>query len=47
MASFAIEDFGSEQLERVTHAEVVARCAEFHRLTAFDHLAARARVLAG
>ena len=47
MASFAIEDFGSERLERLTHSEVVDRCAEFQRLTAFDHLATRERVLAG
>jgi sugar/nucleoside kinase (ribokinase family) len=47
MASFAIEDFGSERLERLTHHEVVHRCAEFQRLTSFDHLAARERVLAG
>jgi sugar/nucleoside kinase (ribokinase family) len=47
MASFAIEDFGSRQLERVTHSAVVDRCSEFQRLTAFDHLAARERVLAG
>jgi hypothetical protein len=46
MASFAIEDFGSERLERVTHAEVVERCEQFQRLTAFQHLAARERVLA-
>jgi len=46
MASFAIEDFGSERLERLTHAEVVERCGEFQRLTAFQHLAARERVLA-
>ncbi len=46
MASFAIEDFGSERLERLTHAEVVDRCREFQRMTAFDHLAARERVLA-
>jgi hypothetical protein len=47
MASFAIEDFGSERLERLTHSEVVERCAEFQRLSAFDHLAARERVPAG
>jgi len=46
MASFAIEDFGSERLERLTHAEVVERCEQFQRLTAFQHLAARERVLA-
>jgi sugar/nucleoside kinase (ribokinase family) len=46
MASFAIEDFGSERLERLTHAEVVERCIEFQRLTAFEHLAARERVTA-
>jgi|tagenome__1003787_1003787.scaffolds.fasta_scaffold20972894_4 sugar/nucleoside kinase (ribokinase family) len=47
MASFAIEDFGSDCLERVTHAEVVERCREFHRLTDFEHRAARERVLTG
>ena len=41
MASFAIEDFGSDCLERVTHAQVVERGREF-RLTAFDHRRARA-----
>jgi sugar/nucleoside kinase (ribokinase family) len=46
MASFAIEDFGSERLERVTHREVIDRCAEFQQLTSFQHLAARERVLA-
>ena len=35
MASFAIEDFGSERLERVTHAEVVERC---ERVPAPDRL---------
>ena len=46
MASFAIEDFGSERLERLTHAEVVERCEQFQRLTAFRRLAARERILA-
>jgi sugar/nucleoside kinase (ribokinase family) len=45
MASFAIEGFGSERLETLTHADVIERCAAFHRLTEFDHVAARERVL--
>jgi sugar/nucleoside kinase (ribokinase family) len=45
MASFAIEGFGSERLETLAHADVVERCAAFHRLTEFDHVAARERVL--
>jgi cytidine kinase len=45
MASFAIEGFGSERLEQLTHADVVERCAGFHRMTEFDHIAARERVL--
>jgi sugar/nucleoside kinase (ribokinase family) len=45
MASFAIEGFGSERLETVTHGDVVERCGEFHRMTEFEHVAARERVL--
>jgi sugar/nucleoside kinase (ribokinase family) len=45
MASFAIEGFGSERLEQLTHADVVERCGAFHRMTEFDHIAARERVL--
>jgi sugar/nucleoside kinase (ribokinase family) len=45
MASFAIEGFGSERLEQLTHAHVVERCGAFHDMTRFDHVAARERVL--
>ena len=45
MASFAIEGFGSERLEQLTHADVVERCGAFHDMTRFDHVAARERVL--
>jgi sugar/nucleoside kinase (ribokinase family) len=45
MASFAIEGFGSERLEQLTHEDVVARCGAFHQMTRFDHVAARERVL--
>ena len=33
MASFAIEDFGSERLERLTMDEIEDRFAEFKRMT--------------
>jgi cytidine kinase len=45
MASFAIEGFGSERLEQLTHGDVVERCGAFHDMTRFDHVAARERVL--
>jgi cytidine kinase len=45
MASFAIEGFGSERLEQLTHGDVIERCGAFQRLTDFDHVAARERVL--
>ena len=37
MASFAIEDFGSERLQRLTHPEIADRFKEFKRMTAFEH----------
>jgi sugar/nucleoside kinase (ribokinase family) len=37
LASFAIEDFGSERLQRLTRAEIVARYDGFRRLTSFEH----------
>ena len=36
MASFAIEEFGSERLQRVTMDEIEARFAEFKRMTHFE-----------
>jgi len=38
MASFAVEDFGLERLLRLTKDQVVARFAEFKRLTHFEAL---------
>jgi sugar/nucleoside kinase (ribokinase family) len=36
LASFAIEDFGSERLQRLTHDEIVHRFDQFRQLTAFE-----------
>ncbi len=38
MASFHVEAFGSERAQRLTHAEINARFAEFKRMTHFDPL---------
>jgi len=37
LASFAIEDFGSERLQRLTRDEIVTRYGEFRRLTSCEH----------
>jgi len=36
MASFNVEDFGTERVRRVSEAEVAARLGEFKRLTHFE-----------
>ena len=36
LASFVVEDFGSERLQRLTHAEIAERFAEFGRMTVFE-----------
>jgi sugar/nucleoside kinase (ribokinase family) len=36
MASFAVEDFGSERLQRLDEEEIAERFREFRRMTAFD-----------
>jgi sugar/nucleoside kinase (ribokinase family) len=46
MASFNIEDFGSERLQRLTHPEIAARFKEFKRMTAFEEQPMLARVQA-
>lgn len=37
LASFAIEAFGSERLQRLTHDEIQGRFDDFRQLTAFEH----------
>jgi sugar/nucleoside kinase (ribokinase family) len=37
LASFNIEEFGSERLQRLTHDEITERFLNFQRLTAFEH----------
>jgi sugar/nucleoside kinase (ribokinase family) len=36
LASFIVEDFGSERLQRLTHREIAERLAEFERMTVFE-----------
>jgi sugar/nucleoside kinase (ribokinase family) len=36
LASFSIEEFGSERLQRLTHAEIEQRFDEFRRMTHFE-----------
>ena len=36
LASFAVEDFGTERVQRLTEDEVSARFAEFKRMMTFD-----------
>jgi sugar/nucleoside kinase (ribokinase family) len=36
MGSFVVEDFGSEQLQRLTHRDIVARFEEFKQMTVFE-----------
>ncbi len=44
MASFNVEAFGSERLQRLTDAEISARFHDFKRITHFEPLPARALV---
>ncbi len=37
LASFNIEDFGSERVQRLTHEEIESRFLDFQRLTAVEH----------
>ena len=41
LASFAVEDFGTERVQRLTEEEVAARFAEFKRMMTFDEPVAR------
>ena len=36
LASFNVEDFGTERVQRLTREEIDARLGEFKRLTHFD-----------
>ena len=36
LASFNVEDFGSERLQRLTHPEINARFADFRQMTTFE-----------
>jgi hypothetical protein len=38
MASFNVEEFGTERVQRLTQAEINARFAEFKRMTYFDEI---------
>jgi sugar/nucleoside kinase (ribokinase family) len=38
MASFNVEEFGTERVQRLTQAEINARFAEFKRMTHFDEI---------
>jgi sugar/nucleoside kinase (ribokinase family) len=38
MASFNVEEFGTERVQRLTHAEINARFREFKRMTHFDEI---------
>jgi sugar/nucleoside kinase (ribokinase family) len=40
LASFNVEDFGTERVQRLTREEIDARMSELHRMTQFDWLAA-------
>ena len=44
VASFAIEDFGSERLQQLTSDEIEARFTDFKRMTHFETLPIPARV---
>jgi sugar/nucleoside kinase (ribokinase family) len=44
VASYAIEEFGSERLQRLTLDEIEARFAEFRRMTHFEPMGLRQRV---
>jgi sugar/nucleoside kinase (ribokinase family) len=44
LASFIVEDFGSERLQRLTHAEIAERFKEFERMTVFEAAPVLARV---
>jgi len=43
LASFNIEDFGSERIQRLTHEEIESRFHGFRRLTAVEHQPLRRR----
>jgi len=43
LASFAIQEFGSERLQRLTQAEIEARFGEFKRMTHFEPVGLRTR----
>jgi sugar/nucleoside kinase (ribokinase family) len=38
LASFNVEAFGSERLQRLTHPEINARFTDFHKMTSFEPL---------
>jgi sugar/nucleoside kinase (ribokinase family) len=38
MASFNVEEFGTERVQRLTHEEINARFGEFKRMTHFDEI---------
>jgi sugar/nucleoside kinase (ribokinase family) len=44
LASFVVEDFGSERLQRLTDGEIAARFAEFKQMTVFEAPGTVARV---
>ena len=41
LASFNVEEFGTERVQRLTREEIDERVAEFHRMTQFQPLPAR------
>jgi sugar/nucleoside kinase (ribokinase family) len=47
VASYAIEEFGSERLQRLTLDEIETRFAEFRRMTHFEPMGLRQRVAPG
>ena len=42
LASFNVEEFGTERVERLTRAEIVARMDELHAITQFSGTRRRA-----
>ena len=43
MASFNVEEFGTERVQRLTHDEVNDRFEEFRRMTHLERCRSRAR----
>jgi hypothetical protein len=38
MASFNVEEFGTERVDRLAHSEINKRFADFKRMTHFDEI---------